>query len=112
MIHVDDVAGAVISALKQGEPGQLYNVVDDEPVTQFDFFKWLSKRLGRALPPSASELAPTNRKREITNKSISNLKLKTKLGYQLKYPTFREGYEQEIINSKQGCSTNDFPGWQ
>jgi nucleoside-diphosphate-sugar epimerase len=100
MIHVDDVAGAVISALKQGEPGQIYNVVDDEPVTQFEFFQWLSEKTGRGLPPSVAEGVPTNRKREITNKRISNLKLKARLGYQLKYPTFRQGYGQELLTLK------------
>jgi len=100
MVHVDDVAGAALNALKQGEPGQLYNVVDDEPVTQFEFFKWLSERTGRGLPPYLAEGVPTNRKREVTNKRISNLKLKIKLEYQLKYPTFREGYDQEILSLK------------
>ena len=41
MIHRDDAAGAVIAALKSGRPGEVYNVVDDEPCTQLTFFQWL-----------------------------------------------------------------------
>src|SRR6266404_5205626 len=32
MIHLDDVVGAVMTALKNGRAGEIYNVVDDEPV--------------------------------------------------------------------------------
>src|SRR5436190_10229664 len=98
MIHRDDVVGAVIAALKQAGPGEIYNVADDEPVTQVEFFSWLSEKLGRRLPPVAVNAPGIDRKRGISNKRISNLKLKTVLGYQFKYPTFREEYADEIEN--------------
>ena len=40
MIHRDDVAGAVMAALQHGQPGEVYNAVDDEPVTQLGFFQF------------------------------------------------------------------------
>jgi nucleoside-diphosphate-sugar epimerase len=96
MIHRDDAAGSVITALQNGKPGEVYNVADDHPVTQLEFFRWLSQRLGRNLPPVVSETKDLPRKRAWTNKRVSNSKLKNELGYVFKYPTFREGYEQEI----------------
>lgn len=93
MIHVDDVAGAIIAAIKHGKAGEIYNVTDDEPVSYLEFFRWLSDRLQRPIPPFAEE-APT-RKRGITNKRVLNRKLR-ELGWRLKFPTFREGYEAEI----------------
>jgi len=91
MIHRDDVAGAIRVALERGTPGQIYNVVDDEPVRQVDFFRWLSGVMGRPMPPFVEDHdRPV--KRAATNKRISNQKLRTELGYELKYPTFREGY--------------------
>jgi len=102
MIHRDDVVGAVIAALKEAGPGEIYNVADDEPVTQVDFFSWLSEKLGRRLPPVAAKVPGKNRKRGITNKRISNLKLKTELGYQFKYTTFRQGYADEIEKVLRG----------
>jgi nucleoside-diphosphate-sugar epimerase len=97
MIHRDDVVGAIIAALKSGRPGEVYNAVDDEPVSQLAFFQWLSGPLGKDLPPSAPEDAEVVRKRGVTNKKVSNRRLKMELGYQFKYPTFRQGYTAELI---------------
>jgi nucleoside-diphosphate-sugar epimerase len=95
MIHRDDVAGSIIAALKDGKPGEIYNIVDDEPVTQLGFFTWLAGRLGKSLPPTALEVSNA-RKRGVRNKRVSNLKLKTELGYRFKCPSFREGCALEL----------------
>jgi nucleoside-diphosphate-sugar epimerase len=97
MIHRDDAAGAIIAALKSGRPGEIYNAVDDEPVSQLAFFQWLASPLGKELPPSAPEDAEAVRKRGVTNKKVSNRRLKMELGYQFKYPTFRQGYTAELL---------------
>jgi nucleoside-diphosphate-sugar epimerase len=97
MIHRDDAAGAIIVALKSGRPGEVYNVADDEPVTQLNFFQWLSGPLGKELPPAVPEDSEAVRKRGVTNKKVSNRRLKMELGYQFKYPTFRQGYTAEIL---------------
>ena len=104
MIHRDDVAGCIIAALERGQPGEIYNAVDDEPVTQRDFFAWLAANLNRPMPPSAPEDAETSRKRGVTNKRITNRKLKAELGYAFRYPTFREGYAEEITRLEDGRS--------
>jgi len=97
MIHRDDVVGAIIATLQGGAPvPSVFNVVDDEPVTQRDFFAWLAGQLGKPMPPSVSADTEANRKRGVTNKRVSNQRLKKMLGYQFKYPTFREGYAVEI----------------
>ena len=101
MIHRDDVIGCIIAALKHGRAGEIYNAVDDEPVRQVDFFQWLAEELGRDLPPSAPANFDENRKRGLTNKRVSNRKLKTELGYQFKYPDFRSGYTEEISRLEQ-----------
>ena len=97
MIHRDDVTGCIIAALKNGRPGEIYNAVDDEPVSQVNFFQWLAEELGKDLPPSVPENLDENRKRGVTNKRVSNRKLKMELGYQFKYPNFRKGYSAEIL---------------
>jgi nucleoside-diphosphate-sugar epimerase len=97
MIHRDDVAGCIIAGLKRGRPGEIYNAVDDEPVKQRAFFEWLGTALGKYPPPSAPTNAVEDRKRGITNKRVSNRKLKMELGYQLKFPNFRKGYSDEIL---------------
>jgi nucleoside-diphosphate-sugar epimerase len=101
MIHRDDVVGCIIAALKNGRAGEIYNAVDDEPVSQIDFFRWLAATLGKPLPPSVSEDAGIVRKRGATNKRVSNQKLKMELGHQFKHPTFRSGYGAEISRLKR-----------
>lgn len=97
MVHRDDLIGVVIAALKNGRVGEIYNAVDDEPVSQFKFFEWLGGALDKPLPPAVPEDAEANRKRGVTNKKVSNRRLKMELGYQFKYPTFRQGYTAELI---------------
>jgi len=92
MIHRDDVVGAILATLRRGRVGQVYNAVDDEPVSQRTLFEWLAKQYGGPLPPTVPPDALAQRKRGVTNKRISNRKLTTELGYAFKYPTFREGF--------------------
>jgi nucleoside-diphosphate-sugar epimerase len=96
MIHRDDVTGAVVAALRSGVPGETYNAVDNEPVTQVELMQWLSAELGRPMPPVVHEPNTSERKRALTHKRVSNEKLTRQLGYRFKYPTFREGYSAEI----------------
>ena len=97
MIHRDDLVTAIITALKSGRSGEIYNASDDEPVAQIHFFRWLSETLGKNMPPFATEAENAQRKRGLTNKKVSNRKLKMELGVQLKFPTFRQGYTAEIL---------------
>jgi nucleoside-diphosphate-sugar epimerase len=96
MIHRDDVIGGIIAALKSGRAGEIYNAVDDEPVAQVNFFRWLAESLDKPMPPSVSADEALARKRGVTNKKISNRKIKMELGYAFKYPNFRAGYSAEM----------------
>jgi len=97
MIHRDDLIGCIIAALKNGQPGEIYNAVDDEPVTQTHFFGWLAATLGKYPPPSVPENPEATRKRGVTNKRVSNRKLKMEIGWPFRYPNFRIGYSAEIL---------------
>ena len=97
MIHRDDLVTAIVAALRSGRPGQIYNAVDDEPVAQIHFFRWLSETLGKSMPPFVTAEESAGRKRGLTNKRVSNRRLKSELGVQFKYPTFRQGYTAEIL---------------
>ena len=90
MIHRDDVMSAILSAMEL--PPSIYNVADDEPVTQRAFFDWLAMRLSKPMPPEGEAVS---RKRVATSKRVRNAKLK-ETGWQLRFPTFREGYESLI----------------
>jgi nucleoside-diphosphate-sugar epimerase len=96
MIHLSDIVGAIIAALESSPICTVYNAVDNEPVSQRDLFEWLAAKLNKPMPTSALAEAQTNRKRAVTNKRVSNQRLRKELSYQFVYPTFRQGYTAEI----------------
>lgn len=102
MIHRDDVVRAVRAALEQGRPGRVYNVVDDEPVTQREVFAWLAERLGRPLPPAVADGSSAGGKGRPGSKRVSNRRLREELGVTLAYPTFREGFAAELARRRGG----------
>lgn len=106
MIHRDDLIRVIIAALQRGRAGEIYNAVDDEPVTQLNFFEWLAGTLGKVLPPTATADEATSRRRGLTNKKVSNRRLKLELGYQFKYPNFRKGYAAEIQRLEETGGSN------
>jgi len=50
MLHVEDLATATLAAIEHGRPGEIYNVVDDEPAAVKEWLPYLAKELG-AKPP-------------------------------------------------------------
>src|SRR2546428_10218991 len=53
--HRDDIATSLFRMLDQESArGQIYNVVDDEPILQSECYRWLAERLKRPLPPVGS----------------------------------------------------------
>ena len=96
MIHRDDLIGIIIAALQRGQPGEVYNAVDNEPSAETEFFGWLSEETGKAMPPQGDGSVSKTRKRGWTNKKVSNRKLVESLNYTFKYPSFREGLSAEI----------------
>ena len=100
MIHRDDLIGVIIAALKNGRPGEIYNAADDAPVSQLNFLKWLAAELKRPMPASVSADAEVLRRRGVTNKRVSNAKLKAELKYEFLFPDFRAGYAAEIARLK------------
>jgi len=94
MVHRNDLVEAIITSLQN--PGGIYNITDDEPVTQFEFFKWLSSTTGRPMPPNAPPIDPSTRKRGITNKRVSNKLFKDKFEFNYVYSTFRDGLTEEL----------------
>ena len=105
MIHRDDLIGVIIAALERGAPGETYNAADDAPPSQLEFFTWLAAELNQPLPPKITADAEVWRKRGVTNKRVSNAKLRAELKYEFRFPDFRAGYAAEITR----LAAEDFP---
>jgi len=89
LIHLDDIVRAVTHLAAVSTPTGVFNVTDQHPSSYREIYSWLAGKLNLPLPPRAGE--DFLRKRGITNKRVSNLKLQG-TGWLPSYPSFREGY--------------------
>jgi nucleoside-diphosphate-sugar epimerase len=99
-VHIDDVASATVAAIERGHSG-VYNVVDDEPAAGRDWIPyvaqlvgakkpmrlpaWIARFAAGALATMATRLQP-----------VSNAKAKRELGWEPRYPSWREGFKAEL----------------
>ncbi len=93
--HRDDIAAALLHlAGADLTPPGIFNVADDQPVTQREAYEWLAAKLERPLPAVVAR--PAERKRGVSNKRISNRKLRA-FGWEPKFPTFAIGMERSVL---------------
>ena len=94
-VHRDDIAAALVHLL-EGNARGIFNVCDDEPMTQRAVYAWLAARFQKPLPPTGP--IDPNRKRGWTSKRVSNAKLRA-LGWTPRYPSFRDAvaHDPELL---------------
>ena len=94
-IHSEDLAQTLEASMKKPQPGEIYNVSDDCPSPPAEAVEYACSLLGVEPPPlvpyEKADLSPTARGFYITNKRISNKKIKRELGVKLRYPDYRSG---------------------
>lgn len=94
-IHVDDIASILQASIARPNPGQIYNVCDDEAAPPQDVVAYAAELLGRPAPPEvafeAAEMSPMGRSFYAESKRVSNGRIRQELGVELAYPTYREG---------------------
>lgn len=91
-VHIDDAASAVIAAIDKAEPGETYNIVDDEPILARDALRVVSETTGapRAIklpvgPPYAKGIFDEST-------GAINDKARSALDWAPRYPKFEEGF--------------------
>jgi 2-alkyl-3-oxoalkanoate reductase len=100
-IHVDDAAAATVTAIEHGAPG-IYNVVDDEPAALRDWLPVYAEALGakppRRVPKLLARLVAGRFAAEMstTLRGASNEKVKRELGWQPRYPSWRQGFAEAL----------------
>lgn len=92
-VHVEDIASGVIAGLDG--PVGAYNLADDMPCSQNALVEETARLSGLPLPPLQSVedagLSPMARAFYSENRRVANGKAKRVLGWQPRYPTYREG---------------------
>ena len=98
-VHVDDAARATVLALG-AEPG-VYNICDDHPAMQSEWVPFYASTMGAPPPRHVFAFIVTAIGREhfayraTQQRGASNAKAKAELGWQLRYPSWREGFLAE-----------------
>jgi nucleoside-diphosphate-sugar epimerase len=101
LVHIEDAAAATAVAVERGRPG-IYNVVDDDPAPVREWLPVLASALGakppRRVPRWLGRLAggevATAMMTEV--RGASNAKAKRELGWQLRYPSWRQGFTRGL----------------
>lgn len=102
-IYLEDAAAATVAALEWGNAGEAYNIVDDEPVRNTDFFVFLCQQAHLPRPLSLPgwmmhPLAPLATDFFATSMRVSNAKAARELGWKpVVAPTYRQGILQALL---------------
>ncbi len=92
LIHIDDAARAAAAALDAASPASLYLATDDRPVPRREYYRVVAETLGAPSPtyvppaPGSPEAA-----RDVVDRKISNRRLRSELGVELRYPDVTAG---------------------
>jgi nucleoside-diphosphate-sugar epimerase len=84
LIHVVDMARAVVAAVESAQPHTIYNVVDDEPVTYRLLYAYIASQLGASEPGAGGP-------KYLSSIGCSNARIKADLPWHPAYPTYRSG---------------------
>jgi hypothetical protein len=111
-IHVDDIVGALLHclALPATDRPATLNLADQEPCPSSETLGYAAHLMGCKLPPVerftdvASTMSPMARSFWMENRRADSRLLREQLGYQLRYPSSREGY-------REGCGADWEPDW-
>lgn len=94
-VHVEDIASGVIAAMAGGAPRGAYNLGDDLPASHNVVTEEACRLLGVEPPPlqtmDEAGLSRMARGFYAENRRVANGKAKRVLGWQPRYPTYREG---------------------
>ena len=93
--HVDDIAAGVVAALGTDAPPGAYNLADDLPTSQNAVVEEACRLTGAELPPlqtlDEAGLSAMARGFYAENRRVATGKAKRVLGWEPRYPTYREG---------------------
>lgn len=102
VVHVKDVAAALVLAAEAAPAGTIYHVVDDEPITYYDFMALTAAALGvgapRRIPAALARMVAGSNAVDAVLRSArsSNAKIKRELGWRLSFPTARAGVADAV----------------
>jgi nucleoside-diphosphate-sugar epimerase len=94
-IHVEDIAQILTASIEKPNIGSIYNCADNNPAPQAEVVEYAAKLIGveppELVPFEDADLSPMARSFYMSNRRVSNKKIKDELGVKLKYPDYKSG---------------------
>ncbi len=100
-VHIDDAASATVLAVEQRARG-VFNIVDDEPAPFHEWLPYYASCAGakppRRIPAWLARLVMGEMMVGMMTegRGFSNAKAKRELGWDLRYPSWRQGFAKEL----------------
>jgi len=98
-VHLDDAASATVLAVEQQATG-VFNIVDDEPAPASEWLPYLAECAGAKRPMRVPKWLARLLAGEVAvvmmteGRGFSNAKAKRELGWELRYPSWRQGFKE------------------
>lgn len=94
-VHVDDLAGAVVAGMSRPGRTGVFNVSDDLPAPNHVVMRHAAEILDTDPPREVdfqdAELSPMGASFFAEDRRVKNERVRSELGYDFRYPTYREG---------------------
>jgi nucleoside-diphosphate-sugar epimerase len=110
-VHVDDAASATVLAVEQQAKG-VFNIVDDEPAPVSQWLPYLAQCAGAKRPMRVPKWLARLLAGEMVvgmmteGRAFSNAKAKRELGWERRYPSWRQGFKEELARAGPSSSRN------
>jgi nucleoside-diphosphate-sugar epimerase len=100
-VHLDDAASATVLAVEHKARG-VFNIVDDEPAPASEWLPYLAACAGAKPPMRVPKWLARLLAGEVAvimmteGRGFSNAKAKRELGWELRYPSWRQGFKEVL----------------
>jgi nucleoside-diphosphate-sugar epimerase len=100
-VHLDDAASATVLAVEQHARG-VFHIVDDEPAPACEWLPYLAACAGANRPMRIPKWLAKLLAGDVPvvmmteGRGFSNAKAKAELGWELRYPSWRQGFKEEL----------------
>lgn len=103
-VHPYDVATAILRAVERRPAGETYLISDDEPMRMADCLDFIARELHahppKSVAPFLAKLAIGGEMVDLLlgSRRVANAKAKRDLGWEPRYPAFRDGFAAEYLS--------------
>jgi len=110
-LHTDDIATGTLAAIEHGRPGEIYNIVDDEPAAVKDWLPYIANALGapppRRVPAWLARIVagPAAVAMMTESRGASNAKAKRELHWTPKHLSWRQSFAGERDRADRRAGT-------